>query len=95
MQLTDIHHLETRVLKRVRERFDPPDDVELIVADRDNGDEDWGQPVHVTVFLPDRGRRMGLRIWPVVTLSTTLWITCLLKWLRVRHAPRTPRVSVV
>lgn len=56
----NLEDLEVRVLERIKERFDLPADTEVIVADSDNGDEDWEQPVHVTVFLPDGEDAYGL-----------------------------------
>jgi hypothetical protein len=56
----NLEDLENRVLERLRERFDLPDDAEVIVAESDNGDDDWELPVHVTVLLPDGEDAYGL-----------------------------------
>lgn len=60
MESNDLSKLEERVLERIKERFSLPEGAEIIVADSDNGDDDWAQPVHVTVFLPDGEEGYGL-----------------------------------
>ena len=37
-----------------------PADTEVLVAPSDNGDPDWTQPVHVTLFLPEGEGAYGL-----------------------------------
>jgi hypothetical protein len=56
----NLEDLENRVLERIKQRFDLPDDAEVIVAESDNGDDDWELPVHVTVYLPDGEDAYGL-----------------------------------